>query len=74
VRLRPPPPAGISPEQFLACVGAAHQQRQRQATWGPAAPHPAVAAAPAAAPGPPEPVPRPPVPTSPADGGFAPPG
>ena len=29
-RLRPPPPPGISPEQFLRCVGAAHQQRQRQ--------------------------------------------
>jgi hypothetical protein len=49
-RLRPPPPAGISPEQFLRCVGAAHQQRQRQAAWGPAPPHPAVAATPAAPP------------------------
>jgi uncharacterized RDD family membrane protein YckC len=64
-RLRPPPPAGISPEQFLRCVGAAHQQRQRQAAWGPAPSHPAVAATPAA---------PPPVPTPPADGGFAPPG
>jgi uncharacterized RDD family membrane protein YckC len=83
-RLRPPPPAGISPEQFLACVGAAHQQRQRQATWGPA-PHPALAAAPPAPPagwpgrppvqpGPPEPAAQPPVATPPADGGFAPPG
>jgi uncharacterized RDD family membrane protein YckC len=64
-RLRPPPPAGISPEQFLACVGAAHQQRQRQAAWGPAPPHPAVAVTPTAPPA---------VPTPPADGSFAPPG
>jgi uncharacterized RDD family membrane protein YckC len=64
-RLRPPPPAGISPEQFLRCVGAAHQQRQRQAAWGSAPSHPAVAATPAAPPA---------VPTPPADGGFAPPG
>jgi uncharacterized RDD family membrane protein YckC len=33
-RLRPPPPAGISPEQYLSCVAAASQQRQRQATGG----------------------------------------
>jgi uncharacterized RDD family membrane protein YckC len=64
-RLRPPPPAGISPEQFLRCVGAAHQQRQRQATWGPAAPRPAAPATPAAPTA---------VPTPPAEGGFAPPG
>jgi uncharacterized RDD family membrane protein YckC len=31
-RLRPPPPAGISPELYLHCVAAAHQQRQRLAT------------------------------------------
>jgi hypothetical protein len=30
-RLRPPPPAGVSPELYLACVAAAFQQRQRQA-------------------------------------------
>jgi uncharacterized RDD family membrane protein YckC len=66
-RLRPPPPAGISPEQFLRCVGAAHQQRQRQApaAAGPLAPSP--------------PAPRPPPSPSPSpadagDGGFAPPG
>jgi uncharacterized RDD family membrane protein YckC len=64
-RLRPPPPAGISPEQFLRCVGAAHQQRQRQPAWGPAAPRPAAVATPAT---------PPPVPTPPADGGFVPPG
>jgi len=64
VRLRPPPPAGISPEQFLRCVGAAHQQRQRQAMPGP------WAAAPAQ--GPPA-VPAP-APADTGDGGFAPPG
>ena len=31
-RLRPPPPAGISPELYLCCVAAAYQQRQRLAT------------------------------------------
>jgi hypothetical protein len=30
-RLRPPPPSGVSPEQYLACVAAAYQQRQRLA-------------------------------------------
>jgi uncharacterized RDD family membrane protein YckC len=35
-RLRPPPPAGISPELYLHCVAAAYQQRQRLAA--PAAP------------------------------------
>jgi uncharacterized RDD family membrane protein YckC len=63
-RLRPPPPAGISPEQFLACVGAAHQQRQRRATWGPMVPRPALAATaaapPAGWPGPPPGHPGPP--------------
>jgi uncharacterized RDD family membrane protein YckC len=65
-RLRPPPPAGVTPEQFLRCVGAAHQQRQRQAPPGPWAPAPA----------PPTPAPPPPAPVAapPADGGFAPPG
>ena len=28
-KLRPPPPAGISPEAYLRCVAAAYQQRQR---------------------------------------------
>jgi uncharacterized RDD family membrane protein YckC len=37
-RLRPPPPAGVSPELYLHCVAAAYQQRQRLA----AAPVPAV--------------------------------
>jgi hypothetical protein len=66
-RLRPPPPAGSSPEQFLRCVGAAHQQRQRQATpdrWMPVPAPP-----PAGSPGAP-----PPVPADAGDGGFAPPG
>jgi uncharacterized RDD family membrane protein YckC len=30
-KLRPPPPAGISPETYLRCVAAAYQQRQRMA-------------------------------------------
>jgi len=60
VRLRPPPPAGISPEQFLRCVGAAHQQRQRQATPGPWAPVPGPP--PAGPPGPAPPAPAPPAP------------
>jgi uncharacterized RDD family membrane protein YckC len=77
-RLRPPPPAGVSPEQFLRCVGAAHQQRQRQAPpgpWAPAAtapgPAPTQRQAPAAAApgGPPAPAP-----VDAGDGGFAPPG
>jgi uncharacterized RDD family membrane protein YckC len=68
-RLRPPPPAGISPEQFLRCVGAAHQQRQRQTTPGPWAPvtlpvGPQVPAPPAPAP----------APADAGEGGFAPPG
>jgi hypothetical protein len=33
-RLRPPPPAGVSPELYLHCVAAAHQQRQRLAAGG----------------------------------------
>ena len=33
-RLRPPPPAGISPELYLSCVAAAYQQRQRRAAGG----------------------------------------
>ncbi len=45
-RLRPPPPAGISPEQYLQCVAAAYQQRQRLARGpGPAAPAGAVSGA-----------------------------
>jgi len=35
-RLRPPPPAGISPELYLQCVAAAYQQRQRLAAAAPA--------------------------------------
>jgi uncharacterized RDD family membrane protein YckC len=31
-RLRPPPPAGVSPELYLQCVAAAYQHRQRLAT------------------------------------------
>jgi uncharacterized RDD family membrane protein YckC len=80
-RLRPPPPAGISPEQFLRCVGAAHQQRQRQATPGPWMPVPPAASR-QPAPGPPatSPLPAgppgapPPAPADAGDGGFAPPG
>jgi uncharacterized RDD family membrane protein YckC len=30
-RLRPPPPAGVSPELYLICLAAAYQQRQQQA-------------------------------------------
>jgi uncharacterized RDD family membrane protein YckC len=30
-RLRPPPPAGVSPDLYLQCVAAAYQQRQRLA-------------------------------------------
>ena len=66
-RLRPPPPAGITPEQFLRCVGAAHQQRQRQAIPGPRAPTPTPGPAPLA----PGPVPAP---ADAGEGGFAPPG
>ncbi|HEX9342233.1 MAG TPA: RDD family protein [Actinomycetota bacterium] len=60
-RLRPPPPAGVSPETYLACVAAAVQQRQRLAA-GPARPLP-VPAAPQ--PGAPAPIPAGPLP--PAD-------
>jgi len=83
VRLRPPPPAGVSPELFLRCVGAAHQQRQRQAAPGPWVPGPPAPAQPAPwpppagplAPAPPAPAPGPaPAPADAGDGGFAPPG
>jgi len=83
VRLRPPPPAGVSPELFLRCVGAAHQQRQRQAAPGPWVPGPPALAQPAPwpapagplAPAPPAPAPGPaPAPADAGDGGFAPPG
>jgi uncharacterized RDD family membrane protein YckC len=74
-RLRPPPPAGITPEQFLRCVGAAHQQRQRQATPGRLAPAPPPAGWQAPAPPAPGPAPAPaPAPADAGDGGFAPPG
>jgi hypothetical protein len=36
VRLRPPPPAGVSPELYLQCVAAAYQRRQRPASPDPA--------------------------------------
>jgi uncharacterized RDD family membrane protein YckC len=35
-RLRPPPPAGVSPELYLQCVAAAYQRRQRPASLDPA--------------------------------------
>jgi uncharacterized RDD family membrane protein YckC len=86
-RLRPPPPAGSTPELFLRCVAAAYQQRQRAATPGtPAAPpRPAPVQGPGqgpAAPVPPAPGRKPPAPEPPAPspapppsgGGFAPPG
>jgi uncharacterized RDD family membrane protein YckC len=37
-RLRPPPPAGSSPELYLSCVAAAYQRRQRLAAPSPPAP------------------------------------
>ena len=37
-RLRPPPPAGVSPEQYLHCVAAAYQHRQRLAAPQPPGP------------------------------------
>jgi uncharacterized RDD family membrane protein YckC len=85
-RLRPPPPAGISPELYLHCVAAAYQQRQRlAATPAGAGPAPVPAAAE------PRPAADAPAATAPADGpegsgagasppapadrdGFAPPG
>jgi uncharacterized RDD family membrane protein YckC len=74
-RVRPPPPAGITPEQFLHCVGAAHQQRQRQPVPVPWVPAPAAPAPSPAWPGPPPPgQPVPPAPPPAEDGGFAPPG
>jgi uncharacterized RDD family membrane protein YckC len=62
-RLRPPPPAGVSPERYLQCVAAAYQQRQRLA----AAPAPAVEHREHA---PPQSATLPPA----DQGGFAPPG
>jgi uncharacterized RDD family membrane protein YckC len=88
-RLRPPPPAGISPELYLHCVAAAYQQRQRlaapAAVTGPAvaATSPALAPATPALAGPAPAVTRPPPAPEPggaqqagppAGGGFAPPG
>jgi uncharacterized RDD family membrane protein YckC len=88
-RLRPPPPAGISPELYLHCVAAAYQQRQRlaapAAVTGPAvaATSPALAPATPALAGPapavtlPPPAPEPGGAQQagpPAGGGFAPPG
>jgi uncharacterized RDD family membrane protein YckC len=68
-RLRPPPPAGISPELYLHCVAAAYQQRQRLAA-APAAP----AAAAATAPGARERSGEGARPSPVEQGGFAPPG
>jgi uncharacterized RDD family membrane protein YckC len=69
-RLRPPPPAGVPPEAYLACVAAAAQQRQRATTPGEVAPA-------AAAPGPGSAVPaagsgRPPGPEGSVPGPAAP--
>jgi uncharacterized RDD family membrane protein YckC len=36
-RLRPPPPDGVQPEQYLQCVAAAYQRRQRPPSLDPAA-------------------------------------
>jgi uncharacterized RDD family membrane protein YckC len=77
-RLRPPPPAGISPELYLHCVAAAYQQRQRlaapAAVSGPAAaatsPSPALAPATPAPAGPATPAPA--GPATPAPAGPAP--
>jgi hypothetical protein len=64
-RLRPPPPAGVSPELYLWCVAAAYQQRQRQASGG------AAVGPPGSRPPTPDLEPNPdPVPPD----GFAPPG
>jgi uncharacterized RDD family membrane protein YckC len=87
-RLRPPPPAGSSPELYLSCVAAAYQRRQRLAApappAGPAPPAPQASPGPPAGPVPParpEPAPAPPVPgpvrpepAPPPPDGFAPPG
>lgn len=68
-RLRPPPPAGVSAETYLACVAAAAQQRQRLAAEQ-GRPQPA-------APAPLSPAPAAPIPATPAEepggGGFQPP-
>jgi uncharacterized RDD family membrane protein YckC len=60
-RLRPPPPPGILPEAFLACVAAAYQRRQRALPGQPAPP--AAAGAPGGA------TAMPPAPDWPAPGG-----
>jgi uncharacterized RDD family membrane protein YckC len=65
-RVRPPPPAGVSPELFLGCVAAAYQQRQRLPT-------PAGPPGPAQGPVAPAGVEEGPPAASPGDG-FAPPG
>jgi uncharacterized RDD family membrane protein YckC len=62
-KLRPPPPAGISPEAYLRCVAAAHQQRQRMAA--PATPPPVPAPGPAT---------PPPARSGPGEGGAPSPG
>jgi hypothetical protein len=80
-RLRPPPPAGVSPELYLSCVAAAYQGRQRLAAPPAAVPAGPASAGPAPpAPGPPDPAPVPREGSgegapSPVDAdGFAPPG
>jgi uncharacterized RDD family membrane protein YckC len=78
-RLRPPPPAGVSPELYLHCVAAAAQQRQRLAAPAPGPRQTGVTPEPAGVdPGRQVPGPRGPGPSGqpgPAgDGGFAPPG
>jgi uncharacterized RDD family membrane protein YckC len=74
-RLRPPPPAGVSPELYLSCVAAAYQRRQRLAGPPPSA-DPIGQARPELAPTPPVPgagyVRPDPTPTP--EDGFAPPG
>jgi uncharacterized RDD family membrane protein YckC len=51
-KLRPPPPAGISPEAYLRCVAAAYQQRQRTAAGGAEGSGPGGGSGPGAGPGP----------------------
>jgi len=64
-RLRPPPPAGVQPETYLACVAAAAQRRQRLAatvTRGQPRPEPSFPQPPLSQPHPPAPIPAGPAP------------
>jgi len=70
-RLRPPPPAGVSPETYLACVAAAVQQRQRLAARPGPSPGPGFGFG--AAPPPQSPPPDPPVPAPAAPAPQVPP-